>query len=167
MIHGNNIYVLTDINGTMEPIAAAKSGKLDISQEFIKARNSKDANTFRKIPTTYDWSISCDCLMTTAEYANLLLDAAINGTKITLKFVIAGTNVSGSAYVKSCKIDAANGNLAKLNATFESDGQLTDTNNGWDFINGTLYTYSDFRNGTLYTGGYLTDGTFQKDATAQ
>ena len=35
MIHGDDIYVTTDIDGQQKPIAAAKSGNLDISQDFL------------------------------------------------------------------------------------------------------------------------------------
>ena len=51
MIHGDDIYVTTDINGTQQPIAAAKSGDFDISQDFIKACAPNSGRTFQKIPT--------------------------------------------------------------------------------------------------------------------
>ena len=160
MIHGDDIYVLTDIGGTMQPIAANKSCDLDVNQDFIKACAPTEGRTFRKIPTTYDWSVSCDCLMSTTQYAKMLLDAVRDGTMFTLQFLVCGFKVKGDVYIKSCKITASKGSLAKLAVTFETSGPLMDAQ-GLDLINGTLYTYSNFADGTLYTGGAVTDGTLE------
>ena len=160
MIHGDDIYVLCNVGGSLAPVAAAKTGDLDISQDFIKACAPNEGRTFRKIPTTYDWLISCDCLMTTDAYAKMLIDAARNGTQVTIQFSSVGWRVRGNAYVKSARITASKGSLAKLSVSFESSGPLTD-GTGWDFINGTLYTYSNFANGTIDMGGEVTSGTLQ------
>ena len=160
MIHGDDIYVTIDLNGTQQPIAAAKTGNLSVSQDFIKACAPNEGRTFRKIPTTYDWSVSCDCLMSTSRYAKMLLDAARNGTKLTLQFLVLGFKVKGDVYVKSCDIQSTKGNLAKLAISFESSGPLVD-DTSWDFINGTLYTYSNFADGTLTVPGTVTNGTLQ------
>ena len=160
MIHGDDIYVTTDIGGTQQPVAAAKSGDLQVSQDFIKACSPTDGRTFTKIPTTYDWGVSCDCLMTTTAYAYQLISAVRNGTKYTLQFIVGGFKVKGDVYVKSCDIKATKGSLAKLSVSFESSGPLVD-DDSWDFINGTLYTYSNFADGTLNMGGYLNNGTLE------
>ena len=141
MIHGDDIYVLCNVGGSMAPVAAAKTGDLDISQDFIKACAPTEGRTFIKIPTTYDWSMSCDCLMTTDAYAKLILDAARDGTELTVQFTAFGWKVQGSAFVKSARIQTSKGGLAKLSISFESSGPLVD-GEGWDFINGKLYTYS-------------------------
>ena len=166
MIHGDDIYVLTDIGGTMQPIAANKSCDLDVSQDFIKACAPNEGRTFRKIPTTYDWGVSCDCLMSTTQYAKLLLDAVRNGTKFTLQVLVLGFKVKGDVYIKSCRITATKGSLAKLAITFETSGPLVDAQ-GWDFINGTLFTYSNFANGTLTVDGTVTNGTLQQVTPSQ
>lgn len=152
MIHGDDIYVTTDINGTQQPIAAAKNGDLDVSQDFIKACSPTEGRTFIKIPTTYDWGVSCDCLMTTTDHAYRFISAVRNGTKYTLQFIVGGFKLTGDVYVKSAKITATKGSLAKLAISFESSGPLLD-GTGWDFINGTLFTYSNFAEGTLTTKG--------------
>ena len=166
MIHGDDIYVLTDIDGTQKPVAAAKTGDLDVSQDFIKACSPTDGRTFSKIPTTYDWGVSCDCLMTTTAYAKLILDALRNGTKFTLQFIVGGFKVTGDVFVKSARITATKGSLAKLTISFESSGPLLD-GTGWDFINGNLYTYSNFADGTLDMGGYVSEGTLSKQAPSE
>ena len=66
----------------------------------------------------------------------------------------------GDVYIKSCRITATKGSLAKLAITFETSGPLMDAQ-GWDFINGTLFTYSNFANGTLTVDGTVTNGTLQ------
>lgn len=156
MIHGDDIYVTMDIDGTQKPIAAAKSGDLDVSQDFIKACSPTDGRTFIKIPTTYDWGVSCDCLMTTTDHAYRFISAVRNGTKYTLQFIVGGFKLKGDVYVKSAKITATKGSLAKLAISFESSGPLLD-GTGWDFINGTLYTYSNFADGTLDSEGIFTE----------
>ena len=166
MIHGDDIYVTTNIGGTQQPIAAAKSCDLDVSQDFIKACAPTEGRTFRKIPTTYDWGVSCDCLMTTSAYAKQLIDAVRNGTEYTLQFIVSGFKVTGNVFVKSCKITATKGSLAKLSVAFESSGPLND-GNGWDFINGTLFSYSEFENGTLNMGGTVINGTLQPDTPSE
>lgn len=166
MLHGDDIYVTIDLNGQQQPIAAAKSGDFDISQEFIETCSPDSGRVHEKKPTTYDWSVSCDCLMATSQYAKQLIDAVRNGTKYTLQFIVCGFKVVGDVYVKSCRIQATKGNLSKLSVSFESSGDLRDADT-WDFINGTLYTYSNFADGTLNTGGYLVDGTLQPNAPSQ
>lgn len=166
MIHGDDIYVTTDINGTQQPIAAAKTGDFDISQEFIEACAPNSGRTHLKIPTTYDWSVSCDCLMANSQYAKQLIDAVRNGTKYTLQFIVCGFKVVGDVYVKSCRIQATKGNLSKLNVSFESSGPLED-GTGWDFINGTLFTYTNFADGTHTVDGSLTNGTLAQDTPSE
>ena len=157
MLHGDDIYVTIDLNGMQQPIAAAKTGDFDISQDFIKACAPNSGRTFQKIPTTYDWSVSCDCLMTTSQYAKQLIDAVRNGSKYTLQFIVCGFKVVGDVYVKSCRIQSSKGSLAKLAVSFESSGDLRDSTT-WDVINGTLYKDGNFSDGTL-----TTDGSFVED----
>ena len=152
MIHGDDIYVTTDIGGTQQPVAASKSCSLDISQDFIKVCAPTEGRTLRKLTTTYDWGVSCDCLMATTQYAKLLIDAVRNGTKLTLQFIVGGFKLKGDVYAKSCNIQATKGNLAKLSVNFESSGPLVD-GTSWDLINGTLFTYGNFSEGTLTTEG--------------
>ena len=166
MIHGDNIYVTIDINGQQQPIAAAKSGDFDISQDFIKACAPNSGRTFIKIPTTYDWSVSCDCLMAKSQYAKQLIDAVRNGTKYTLQFIVCGFKVVGDVYVKSCRIKSNKGSLAKLDVSFESSGDLRDSDT-WDVINGTLYTYNSVANGTLTVDGEVANGTLQQVTPSQ
>lgn len=159
MLHGDDIYVTIDLNGQQQPIAAAKSGDFDISQDFLEACAPNSGRTHKKIPTTYEWSVSSDCLMATSQYAKQLIDAVRNGTKYTLQFIVCGFKVVGDVYVKSCRIQASKGSLAKLAVSFESSGELRDSTT-WDFINGTLFTYSNYDEAThtLITQGRFMTG---------
>lgn len=166
MLHGDDIYVTIDLNGQQQPIAAAKSGDFDISQDFIKACAPNSGRTFIKIPTTYDWSVSCDCLMAKSQYAKQLINAVRNGTKYTLQFIVCGFKVVGDVYVKSCRIKSNKGSLAKLDVSFESSGDLRDSDT-WDVINGTLFTYNSVANGTLTVDGEVANGTLQQVTPSQ
>ena len=157
MIHGDNIYVTIDLNGQQQPIAAAKSCDFDISQDFIKACAPNSGRTFQKIPTTYEWKVSCDCLMATSQYAKQLIDAVRNGTKYTLQFIVCGFKVVGDVFVASCRIKASKGSLAKLDVSFESSDDLRDSDT-WDVINGTLYCYGTIESGTLDPNGEFVSG---------
>ena len=166
MIHGDDIYVTTNIEGTQQPVAASKSCDFDISQDFISVCSPTEGRTLRKVPTTYEWGVSCDCLMTTTEQAYRFVSAVRNGTKYTLQFIVCGFKLKGDVYVKSAKISAAKGSLAKLAISFEASGPLNDGND-WDFINGTLYTYSNFNNGTLTVDGTVSNGTLQPNTPSE
>ena len=164
MIHGDDILVTTNIGGSQTAVAACKTCGFDISQNFISACSPTSGRTKKKIPTDYDWSVSCDCLVVNPQYAKQWIDACKNGTELTLQFLMVGFKVVGKAFVKSCKANGAKGSLANLSVQFEgSDGIDTDSQ-VWDFINGTLFTYSNFADGTLYAGGSVTDGMLEQPA---
>ena len=155
MIHGDDIYVTIDLDGQQQPIAAAKSGDFDISQNFISACSPTSGRTKKKIPTDYDWSVSSDCLMAKSQYAKQLIDAVRNGTKYTLQFIVGGFKVVGDVYVKSCRIQTSKGSLAKLSVQFEGSEEIDTDSKGWDYINGKLYTYSSVIPGLINNTGIL------------
>ena len=163
---GKDIIVTTDIGGSQAAVAACKSCSLDVSQDFIESCSPNSGRTNKKIPTKYGWSVSCDCLVVNPQYALAFLEALKGGIELTLQFIALGFKQVGKAYVKSWKNNGPTGSLASLNVTFEGSEELT-TNNDWDFINGTLYTYGNFADGTLNTGGYVINGTLQKDEPEQ
>ena len=121
MKHGRNLIVALD--GV--PIAGAKSCKFNIAQNFLKACSPTDGRAKNKIPTDYDWSVSCDCLIPNSNPPVSLKDKLIAGTKCLLTFTDGdGDNRAGFVYVKSCDEDGTIGNLAKFSASFESSGAL-------------------------------------------
>lgn len=121
MILGNNLIV--SIDGV--PVAAAKNCKLNISQEFIKACSPTGGRTMEKIPTTYDWSVSVDCLYPNSTMPCDLTDRLIRGTKALLTFTDGSGNLrAGFVYVKNCDYSGNINSLATFNASFESTGPL-------------------------------------------
>ena len=164
VIHGDDILVTTNIGGTQAAIAACKSCNFGIRQNFIEACSPTSGRTKKKIPTDYDWSVSCDCLMANPQYAKQWIDAVKNGTELTLQFLMVGFKVVGKAFVKSCDPKGAKGSLANLSVQFEGSEGIDTDSQAWDYINGTLYTYRNFADGTLYSGGAVTDGTLEQPA---
>ena len=158
MIHGDDIIVMTDVTGTISPVAASKSCNIDISQSFIDVCAPTESRVYSKKPTTYAWSVSCDNLMATNQNAKKFLDAIKAGTQLTLQFIVAGFKQVGNAYVKSWNVSGQKNGLVKFNVSFEGSGALTDVI-GWDFINGTIYMNGEFSSGSISSGGTITSGT--------
>ena len=125
MIHGRNLIV--SIDGTA--IAGAKSCSLEISQEFLKVCSPTASRVFDKLPTTYDWSMSVDCLIASSSLPKHLTDLLIKGTKVLLTFSDGSDQMrAGYAYVKSCNQTGSVGSIAKFSASFESSGELYNYN---------------------------------------
>ena len=125
MIHGRNLIV--SIDGTA--IAGAKSCSLEISQEFLKVCSPTASRVFDKLPTTYDWSMSVDCLIASSSLPKHLTDLLIKGTKVLLTFSDGSDQRrAGYAYVKSCNQTGSVGSIAKFSASFESSGGLYNYN---------------------------------------
>lgn len=164
VIHGDDIIVTTNISGSQAAVASCKSCGFSINQNFISACSPTSGRTKKKIPTDYDWSVSCDCLVVNPQYAKQWIDACKNGTELTLQFLMVGFKIVGKAFVKSCDPKGAKGSLANLSVQFEGSEGIDTDSQAWDFINGTLYTYGNFADGTLYTGGAVTDGTLEQPA---
>lgn len=170
VIHGDDILVTTNIGGSQVAVAACKSCSFDISRNYLSACSPTSGVTKKKIPTDYEWSVSCDCLVANPQYAKQFLDALKGGTELTLQFLVVGFKVVGKAFVKSWKANGAKGSLANLSVQFEGSEGIDTDDQTWDFINGTLYTYSNYNDGTLgYTeqadlpkNGTLTNGTLAK-----
>ena len=114
MIHGDDVIVTTNIGGSQAAVAACKSCSFDISQNFIDACSPTSGRTKKKIPTDYEWSVSCDGLVANPQYAKQWIDAVKNGTELTLQFIMVGFKVVGKVFVKSCKANGAKGSLANL-----------------------------------------------------
>ena len=168
MIHGDDILVTTNIGGSQVAVAACKSCNFDISQSFIKACSPTSGRVKKKIPTEYEWGVSCDCLIANPQYIKQWIDACKNGTEVTLQFLVVGFKVVGKAFVKDCKTNGKKGSLATFSVQFEGSEAIDTDNRTWDFINGTLYTYGNYDEATK-TLGYMTEsdraknGTFVKD----
>lgn len=158
MIHGDDILVTTDIGGSQVAVAACKTCSFDISRNYISTCSPISGITKKKVPTDYDWSVSCDCLVANPQYAKQFLDALTGGTELTLQFLVVGFKVVGKAFVKSWKSNGAKGSLATLSIQFEGSEGIDTDSQAWDFIDGTLYTYGTVTAGTLDPNGEFVSG---------
>ena len=121
MILGKNLIVALD--GVA--VAGAKSCKLNLSQNFKEVCSPTEARVMEKIPTTYDWGISVDCLIPSSNLSVALTDKLIKGTKCFITFTDgSGQNRAGFVYVKNCDESGNVGSLATFSASFESSGAL-------------------------------------------
>lgn len=136
MIHGRNLIVALD--GVA--VAGAKSCSLQLSQNFIETCSPDSGRVHDKTPTTYDWSVSVDCLIPNSNLPVSLKDKLIAGTKCLLTFTDGdGDRRAGFVYVKSCDESGNIGSLATFNASFEPSG--------------ALYKYQEYNNGSFPTEG--------------
>ena len=168
MIHGDDILVTTNIGGSQAAVAACKSCGFSISQNFISACSPTSGRTKKKIPTDYDWSVSCDCIVVNPQYAKQWIDACKNGTELTIQFLMVGFKVVGKAFVRSCKSNGAKGSLANLSVQFEGSEDIDTESQAWDYINGTLYCYGTVTQGTLTPNGdFVEDSQTPQNNTLQ
>ena len=117
--------LIVSIDGTT--IAATKSCRFSISQNFLTVCSPDSGRAKGKVPTDYDWGISVDCLIPSSSLPKSLSDILINGTKVVLTFTDGSNqNRAGWAYVKSCEQSGSVGSLATFSASFESTGELYD-----------------------------------------
>lgn len=150
MIHGRNLIVALD--GVA--VAGAKSCSLQLSQNFINTCSPDSGRVHEKIPTTYDWSVSVDCLIPNSNLPVSLKDKLIAGTKCLLTFTDGdGDNRAGFVYVKSCDESGNIGSLATFKASFEPSGALykyIPYNNGSYPQEGEEYELSISQDGLTY-----------------
>lgn len=158
MILGRYMTVTTDIDGAQTQVAFSKSCNLSVSQEFIQACSPVGGRTKKKIPTSYDWSVKCDCLLVNSEQSHKFINALKEGKELTLQFILGGFKQKGKAFIKSIEFTGNIGSLSSYSVAFEGSDALEDAA-GMDLINGMLYSYSNFADGTLITQGTVEDGT--------
>lgn len=132
MILGKNLIVSLD--GVA--IAGAKSCQLEMTRQFLQTCSPTESQVLDKIPTLYDWSVSCDGLIPASSLTSGLEDKLIAGTKCFITFTDSlGNNRAGFVYVKSCRQSGSVGSLATYSVSFESTGAI---------YKYTEYTTADF-----------------------
>lgn len=132
MILGKNLIVSLD--GVA--IAGAKSCQLEMTRQFLQTCSPTESQVLDKVPTLYDWSVSCDGLIPASSVTVSLEDKLIAGTKCFITFTDgSGNRRAGFVYVKSCRESGSVGSLATYSVSFESTGAL---------YKYTEYTTADF-----------------------
>ena len=135
VLNGRSLGVF--YNNTL--IAYGKSCSLSLKANMMDV-TSKDSTLWaQNLPTTKDWSVSCDGLVALDSSWNAvkLMDALTAGTSVVVKFSThaSGTRVSGdifwwgSSYVTSCDLNAGMDEPASFTATFQGTSTLTKSTN--------------------------------------
>ena len=129
--------LILTLDGTA--IAASKSCKIAVSQSFIDVCSPTEARVLSKQPTTYDWSMSSDCLVATPAYADAILSMVTDGTRLLVQCydLTLGLFRSGYAYVQNAEITGSVGSLMTLNISLVGSGALNKLR--WGNIDKTLY----------------------------
>lgn len=121
MTLGKNLKVSIDGN----IIAYAKSCHLQLSQNFLEVCSPEEGLTMEYVPTTYEWGISTDHLISSGQPVNRMIDLLTRGTKCLLAFSDGnGVNRAGFAFIKTCDYTGSVGSLAKFSASFQHSGPL-------------------------------------------
>ena len=128
-INGNNIIIYSNIMGTTKAIAATKSNSITADCETIPIASPDIGDWVAKIAGRKSWSISTSFLVgyySADNSAHRLLDVG-KTIIISIRYRSANENIEmlrGTAIVKQCRVDAAQGNLAAGAFTFEGSGAL-------------------------------------------
>ena len=128
-INGNNIIIYSDIMGTMKALAATKSNSITTDCETIPIASPDNGDWVAKIAGRKSWSISTSFLVgyySSDNSAYRLLDIG-KTIIISIRYRSANENIEmlrGTAIVKQCRVDAAQGNLANGAFVFEGSGAL-------------------------------------------
>lgn len=126
-LNGNNIIIYSNITGTTKAIAATKSNSITVDCETIPIASPDTGDWEAKIAGRKSWSISTSFLVgyySDDNSAYRLLDIGKTIT-ISIRYRSANENIEmlrGTAIVKQCRIDAAQGNLATGAFVFEGNG---------------------------------------------
>lgn len=128
-INGNNIIIYSNITGTTKAIAATKSNSITTDCETIPIASPNTGDWEAKIAGRKSWSISTSFLVGYYSADNSVYRLLDIGKTIiiSIRYRSANENIEilrGTAIVKQCRIDAAQGNLAAGAFTFEGSGAL-------------------------------------------
>lgn len=122
------------INDTL--IAYGKSCSLSLKQAGMDVTSKDSLFWANNLPTTKDWTISCDGLVALSSNKNaaLLMDTLTAGTRVVVKFAthVGATRVRvsgdvywyGNAYVTSCDMNAGMDEPVSFTSTFQGTGIL-------------------------------------------
>lgn len=128
-INGNNIIIYSNITGTTKAIAATKANSITTDCGTIPIASPDTGDWEAKIAGRKSWSISTSFLVgyySADNSAYRLLDVG-KTIIISIRYRSASENIEmlrGTAIVKQCRIDAAQGNLVTGAFTFEGSGAL-------------------------------------------
>jgi predicted secreted protein len=128
VVNGTDLLVYID---STHPIGYSTTCSLALNCDMRDVSNKDSAGWKAVLPGMKNWTVSCEALviMTGSTYnLKYMMDCIVNKTAISLKFAtINGSDVvfSGSSYVTSCNVSAANEANTTLSISFQGTGALT------------------------------------------
>ena len=128
--NGNNIIVQTYNGSSWVAVAATKSDELQAEADMIEKASATQQATQQSwkeyIPGRKGWSLNVSWLVSQVADIQKVLQV---GTRVQLRNCSrsnpAWNNVTGYAYVKTCKITMTRGNIATGSFSFIGDGALS------------------------------------------
>lgn len=118
MLKGQDIYITQ--GGTL--IAGTKSNDMQVDGEMIEVASVTNGQWRHLRAGRKQWSVGTTFLVGNATQLSVLLNV---GSRYQLSFTNGTSSVTGYAYLRTCKISAAFGNLVTGSFQFEGDGPLT------------------------------------------
>lgn len=124
-INGNDIIVSVYDGSAWVAVAATKSDELLADSELIEKASATQQEWKEHIPGRKEWSLNVSWLVTAVSDIRQVLKI---GTRVQMRIggrsYDASAGVTGYAFVKTCKVSMAKGNLANGSFAFVGDGSL-------------------------------------------
>ena len=139
IVYGGSMMLFMKTGATLTPIAFSTSAKLTVSMATRDAASKDSGNWGAKLPAKFDWNVGTDALVAydtvsgTTDIENLytamltrsaipISFAASTGTSPT--WSVSGIAFTGSVYITSIDITAADGDNAQYSISTEGTGEL-------------------------------------------
>lgn len=128
VINGTDLLVYIDAS---HPIGYSTTCTIALNADMRDTSNKDSAGWKKVVPGQKNWTISCEALASYASTYNLkyLMDLILNKTAVSIKVSTANPSgdavFSGTAYVTSCNVTAANEANGTLSVQFQGDGALS------------------------------------------
>lgn len=124
--NGNNIIVQVSNGSSWVAVAATKSDELQAEADMIEKASATQQSWKEYIPGRKGWSLNVSWLVSQVSDIQKVLQV---GTRVQLRIGSrsnpAWNNVTGYAYVKTCKVTMTRGNIATGSFSFIGDGALS------------------------------------------
>jgi hypothetical protein len=120
VILGRNVFIYSGASGTEPVIAAAKSCTINIKYDLIEKASSSQQNAKEYIYGRYEWDLTVDHLVVSAnEFQGLSL---AGGQRLLISVVVNNVRKKGYVLCPQAGLSAPVNGLATGNVTFKGDG---------------------------------------------
>ena len=139
IVYGGDLMVFITTGSTLTPVAFSSSAKLTVSMATRDAASKDAGNWGAKLPAKFDWNVSTDALMAydvlsgtsdIQDLYTLMLERAAVPVSFSVKagttpnWTPTGKAFTGSVYITSIDITAADGDNAQYSISTEGTGEL-------------------------------------------